>query len=132
MWELSLPLGVNRDHEHCNPTVEGGPNLSEGVNKMRSLGVRLLVIGCDGDPLIDRQVELVKLLKEKGLRVESNFTEGGYHGIEIMEPDKNEPLVQTLKSFMSTTVTGQDVVGPPDGVSTQNVARPFFFVYHTM
>ncbi|KAI6696244.1 hypothetical protein NL676_016363 [Syzygium grande] len=122
MWELSLPIGVNRDHEYCNPTVDGGSNLSEGVNKMRSLGWRLLVIGCDGDPLIDRQVELVKLLKEKGLKVVSDFTEGGYHAIEIMEPDKNEPLVQALKSFMSTPVTGQGAVGPPDGVSTQNVA----------
>ncbi|KAI6696246.1 hypothetical protein NL676_016365 [Syzygium grande] len=63
MWELSLPLGVNRDHEYRNPTVEGGSNLSEGVNKMRSLGVRLLLNGCDGDPPIDRQVE--KLLKER-------------------------------------------------------------------
>lgn len=89
---------------------------------MRSLGWRLLVTGCDGDPLIDRQVELVKLLKEKGLRVVSDFTEGGYHIIEAIEPDKSQPLVLTLKSFMSTTVAGQDAVGPPNGISMQIAA----------
>ncbi|XP_056158909.1 carboxylesterase 1-like [Syzygium oleosum] len=121
MWELSLPLGVNRDHVYYNPAMDGGSKLSEGVDKMRSLGWRLLVIGCDGDPLINRQVELVKLLRKKGVRVTSDFAEGGHHGIEITEPEKSKPLVQTLRSFMSTTGTGQGVVGPPDGVSTQNV-----------
>ncbi|KAI6696247.1 hypothetical protein NL676_016366 [Syzygium grande] len=100
MWELSLPFGVNRDHVYCNPAVDGGSKLSEGVDKMRSLGWRLAVIGCDGDPLIDRQVELVKLLRKKGVRVTSDFAEGGHHGIEITEPEKSKPLVQTLRSFM--------------------------------
>ncbi|XP_010025249.2 carboxylesterase 1 [Eucalyptus grandis] len=122
MWELSLPLGVDRDHEYCNSAVNGSSKLSEGVDKMRSLGWRLLVTGCDGDPLIDRQVELVKLLKEKGLRVVSDFMEGGYHIIEAIEPDKSKPLVLTLKSFMSTTVAGQDAVGPPNGISMQIAA----------
>ncbi|XP_048127659.1 carboxylesterase 1-like [Rhodamnia argentea] len=126
MWELSLPLGVSRDHEYCNSAVYGGSKLSEGVDEMRSLGCRILITGCDGDPLIDRQVELAKLLKEKGAHVVSDFSEGGggYHGIEFMEPDKIKPLIQTLQSFMSPTGTGQDqdVAGPPDGVSTQNVA----------
>ncbi|KAF8044309.1 hypothetical protein BT93_A2333 [Corymbia citriodora subsp. variegata] len=122
MWELSLPLGVDRDHEYCNLAAYGGSKLWEGVDKMRSLGWRLLVTGCDGDLLIDRQVEMAKLLKEKGLSVVSDFTEGGYHAFEAMEPNKSKPLVLTLKSFMSTTVAGQGAVGPPDGVSTQNAA----------
>ncbi|KAI6696250.1 hypothetical protein NL676_016369 [Syzygium grande] len=122
MWEMSLPVGVTRDHVYCNPMVDGGSKLSEGAGKMRSLGWRLLVIGCDGDPLIDRQVEFAKMLQEKGVSVAWDFTEGGHHAIEVREPDKRKPLVQTLKSFLSTTLTGQGVVGPPDGISTQNVA----------
>ncbi|XP_030473303.2 carboxylesterase 1-like [Syzygium oleosum] len=122
MWEMSLPVGVTRDHVHCNPMVDGGSKLSEGVGKMRSLGWRLLVIGCDGDPLIDRQVEFAKMLQEKGVSVARDFTEGGHHAIEVREPDERKPLVQTLKSFLSTTVTDQGVVRPPDGISTQNVA----------
>ncbi|XP_030473305.2 carboxylesterase 1-like [Syzygium oleosum] len=100
MWELSLPIGVNRDHEYCNPVVDGGFKLSEGLDKMRSLGWRILVTGYDGDLLIDRQGELAKLLKEKGLSVVSDFTEGGFHMIDLLEPDKSKPLVQTLKTFM--------------------------------
>ncbi|XP_030533144.2 carboxylesterase 1-like [Rhodamnia argentea] len=103
MWELSLPLGATRDHAYCNPTVDGGSKLSDGVDKMRSLGWRLLVTGCDGDPLIDRQVELAKMLQEKGAIVVRDFREGGRHGIEVREPDKIKPLVQTVKAFLSTT-----------------------------
>ncbi|KAF8044310.1 hypothetical protein BT93_A2334 [Corymbia citriodora subsp. variegata] len=106
MWELTLPLGVTRDHVYCNPMVDGVSKILEGVEKMRSLGWRLLVIGCDGDPLIDRMVEFAKMLQEKGVSVVTDFTEGGYHGIEVRDPDKSKPLVQTLKAFLSTTVTG--------------------------
>ncbi|KAL3755849.1 hypothetical protein ACJRO7_002835 [Eucalyptus globulus] len=87
MWELSLPIGVNRDHEYCNPVVDGGSKLSEGVDKMKLLGWRLLVTGCNGDPLIDRQ----------GVSVVSDFAEGGFDGIDLLEPDKSKLLVQTLK-----------------------------------
>ncbi|KAK3447290.1 carboxylesterase 1 [Eucalyptus grandis] len=104
-WELSLPLGATRDHVYCNPMVDGGSKISEGVDKMRSLGWRLLVAGCDGDPLFDRQVEFAQMMQEKGVSVVRVLTEGGHHAIEVREPDKSKPLLQTLKTFMSTTVT---------------------------
>ncbi|XWS27535.1 hypothetical protein CRYUN_Cryun26dG0124100 [Craigia yunnanensis] len=58
MWELSLPIGVDCDHMYCNPTVGGDfITISE---KIQRLGWRVLVTGCDGDQMIDRQMELVK------------------------------------------------------------------------
>ncbi|KAK2994273.1 hypothetical protein RJ640_022926 [Escallonia rubra] len=99
MWELALPVGVDRDHEYCNPMVGGGPS---GIwDEIKVLGWRVLVIGCDGDPLIDRQVELVKVLEEKGVNVVSKFTEGGYHGVDIIEPAKAGPLCVVIKEFIS-------------------------------
>ncbi|KAK3040143.1 hypothetical protein RJ639_027869, partial [Escallonia herrerae] len=99
MWELGLPVGVDRDHEYCNPTVGGGPS---GIwDEIRVLGWRVLVIGCDGDPLIDRQVELVKALEGKGVNVVGKFGEGDYHGVEIMEPAKAGPLCVVIKEFIT-------------------------------
>ncbi|KAF8015889.1 hypothetical protein BT93_H1438 [Corymbia citriodora subsp. variegata] len=123
MWELSLPLGATRDHVYSNPMADGGIELFEELEKMRSLGCRVLITGCDGDPLIDREVELAKMLQEKGVSVVTDFAEGGQHGIELREPDWCKLLVQTMKTFMATkTATGHGGVGLPDKISTQIVA----------
>ncbi|KAK8655996.1 hypothetical protein V6N13_108558 [Hibiscus sabdariffa] len=53
MWDLALPIGVDRDHEYSNPTVGGGLE----VEKVKLVGWRVLVNGCDGDPLVERQME---------------------------------------------------------------------------
>ncbi|PRQ59980.1 putative carboxylesterase [Rosa chinensis] len=50
MWDLSLPLGVDRDHEYRNPMAGGDSNV---FDKVKALGWRVLVSGSDGDPLID-------------------------------------------------------------------------------
>ncbi|KAE8665500.1 carboxylesterase 1-like [Hibiscus syriacus] len=63
-WELALPIGGDCDHEYCNPTSGKGPTL---LGNLASIGWRVLVTGCDGDPLIDRQLRLVKLMEEKGV-----------------------------------------------------------------
>ncbi|KAK2994272.1 hypothetical protein RJ640_022925 [Escallonia rubra] len=99
MWELALPVGVDRDHEYCNPMVSGGPS---GIwDEIKVLGWSVLVIGCDGDPLIDRQVELVKVLEEKGVNVVGKFGEGDYHAVEVFEPAKAGPLCVVVKEFIS-------------------------------
>ncbi|KAG7986691.1 hypothetical protein I3843_03G094300 [Carya illinoinensis] len=99
-WEMSLPI-VDRDHEYCNPTVEGGP---QRLLKIKLLGWRVLVTGCDGDPLIDRQMELVAMMEEKGVVVESQFGKGGYHGVEISEPAKAKALCVVLKNFILSSL----------------------------
>lgn len=97
MWELSLPIAVDLDHEYCNPMVDGGSKLLENV---RLLGWRVLVTGCNGDPLIDRQIELVNMMVGKEVMVVKDFSEGGYHIVEIRDPSKAKPLLVVLKDFM--------------------------------
>lgn len=96
-WELALPIGSGRDHEFCDPLVGGGSGL---VERVKELGWRVLVTGCSGDPLVDRLRELVKMLEERGVRVEGHFTEGDYHGVEIMEPQNSEPFFEVVKNFV--------------------------------
>ncbi|XP_041002722.1 carboxylesterase 1-like [Juglans microcarpa x Juglans regia] len=104
MWELSLPI-VDREHEYCNPMVEGG---SQRLQKIKLLGWRVLVTGCDGDPLIDRQMELIAMMEEKGVVVESQFGKGGYHGVEILsdQPSKAKALCVVLKNFILSSSGG--------------------------
>lgn len=102
MWEFGLPLGVDRDHEYCNPMVSGG---SQRIERMRLLGWRFLVTGCGGDPLIDRQMEFARMLEGRGVRVVSQFREGGYHGVDFFEPSKDKALCETIKKFISPTLT---------------------------
>lgn len=98
LWELSLPVGVDRDHKYCNPTAENGVSKLEKIGR---LGWSVLVTGCSGDPLIDRQIELVRLMEKKGVRVVEHFTQGDYHGIQDSEPLKAKELYGVIRSFIS-------------------------------
>ncbi|OVA00176.1 Alpha/beta hydrolase fold-3 [Macleaya cordata] len=97
-WELALPRGANRDHMYCNPMVD---DVTRGGNKVGLMRMRCLVVGCDGDPLIDRQVEFVKRLEGKGVKVETWMEEGGSHGMFFFDPKKAEILFGKLKEFIS-------------------------------
>ena len=97
MWELSLPIGVDRDQEYCNPAVGGG---SQRLEKIRLLEWRVLMIDCKGDPLIDHQIELVKMMEEKGLAVASQFDKGGHHGVDLQDLSRAKALHAVLKNFM--------------------------------
>ncbi|XP_052175216.1 probable carboxylesterase 120 [Diospyros lotus] len=98
MWELALPAGADRDHEYSNPMAGGG---SEQLDEIRKLEWKVLATGYEGDPLIDRQIELAKLMEEKGVKVVRWFLEGGYHGLEAFEPSKAKPLCDVVKDFIS-------------------------------
>ncbi|KAG4991691.1 hypothetical protein JHK87_025148 [Glycine soja] len=98
LWELSLPVGVDRDHEYCNPTAGNGPKRLEMIKRR---GWWVLVTGCDGDPLVDRQVQLVRLMQRKGVRVLGHFTPGDYHGVQDSDPLKARELYGVIKTFIS-------------------------------
>ncbi|XP_057952732.1 carboxylesterase 1-like [Malania oleifera] len=97
MWELSLPIGVDRDHEYCNPTAGKGRGQ---LDEIKRLGWRVLVTGCDGDPLVDRQKEAAEMMEGEGVEVVAHFVEGDHHGIELMVPDKAKALFGILKNFI--------------------------------
>ncbi|CAI8604578.1 unnamed protein product [Vicia faba] len=96
LWELSLPVGVDRDYVYSNPTVNGGDKVLE---KIRLLGWKVGVFGCDGDQLVDRQRELVKLLEGKSVHVVGQFYSGGRHGIFMGDPSMSEKVFDLVKSF---------------------------------
>ncbi|KAK9749686.1 hypothetical protein RND81_02G143500 [Saponaria officinalis] len=83
MWDLALPVGAGQGHEFCDPTIGGGP---EKLGRIRKLGWWVVVVGCDGDPLIDREVRLFEMLKKKGVMAKSLFTKGGYHSVHLIDP----------------------------------------------
>lgn len=77
MWNHSLPIGANRDHEYCNPAVMDRSKL---FDKIKHLGWKILVTTGDRDPGIDRQIGLVMMMKEGGVKVVSRIVEGDCHG----------------------------------------------------
>ena len=94
MWKMSLPIGSDRDHEYCNPTV------GDDYDQIKKLGWLVVVKGCDGDPLIDGQKKLVEMFKKKGIKVETRFTEGDYHAVELVNPTKANELFVYLSHFL--------------------------------
>ncbi|XP_068636247.1 probable carboxylesterase 8 [Aristolochia californica] len=91
-WELALPPGADRDHEYCNPLKAG----AEG--RVRRLP-RCLVRGHSGDPLLERQQELVKKLQKCGVHVVTHFRDG-FHAIEAFKPHYARLLVIDVKNFV--------------------------------
>ncbi|KAL9240406.1 hypothetical protein vseg_014631 [Gypsophila vaccaria] len=96
MWELALPVGVGRGHEYCDPTIGGG---SERLGRVRELGWWVVVVGCDGDPLIDRQVRVFEMLKTRGVKTRSLFTKGGYHSVHLIDRKEKFRLFAYMKSI---------------------------------
>ncbi|KAK9108066.1 hypothetical protein Syun_024077 [Stephania yunnanensis] len=98
MWELSLPRGVDRDHEYCNPTVGG-----EGRWEKIGWGGRCFVSGHGGDPLVDRQLAVARMMERAGVKVKVWYELEGDHGAELFDPAKTSALMVQLKLFISSS-----------------------------
>ncbi|CAN6859398.1 unnamed protein product, partial [Brassica oleracea] len=96
-WELCLPVGENRDHAYSNPTM------GDGLEILGALKWKVMVCGGGGDPMIDMQRNVAKLMKEKELNVVERFTDGDVHGAELGDPCKSQTLFASFKSFISST-----------------------------
>ncbi|XP_061336911.1 carboxylesterase 1-like [Gastrolobium bilobum] len=99
LWELALPIGVDRDHEYSNPTVGDGP---QKLDKIKELGWRVFVSGNGGDPVVDRGKELAKLMEKKGVHVVRDFEEEGCHAEELYDSIKANQLFGSVKGFISS------------------------------
>nr|DAD18876.1 TPA_asm: hypothetical protein HUJ06_020339 [Nelumbo nucifera] len=78
-WKSILPVGADRDHEFCNPMVEGCT-----TDMIRLLG-KCFMRGFGGDVSTDRQKELVEMLLKHGIHVDAHFDEIGFHGIDLVD-----------------------------------------------
>lgn len=96
IWEACLPVGVDRDHEYCNPTAG---MRSDQFDQVKALGWKVLVTGWEGDPLVDRLVELARKLEEHGVSVLGKFGEGGCHADELRDASKARELCMVLKEY---------------------------------
>lgn len=92
MWELSLPQGASREHEFCNPMAKD----EEAVERLP----RCLVRGYLGDPLIDRQRQLARMLERRGVKVVALLEEEGHHAAELFKPEKAADLVEHVRGFV--------------------------------
>ncbi|GAU28872.1 hypothetical protein TSUD_293240 [Trifolium subterraneum] len=100
LWELALPIGVDRDHEYSNLTAMSG--FGEKFDKIKNQGWKVLVSMNGGDPLVDRSKELVELMEEKGVEVIKDYEEEGCHGVEFFEPSKGKKFIELVNSFVSS------------------------------
>jgi len=100
MWSLCLPEGKDRDHEYCNPTTSDQV-YGEKIGRLP----RCFVNGYGGDPLVDKQKELAKILAARGVHVESCFDEEGYHAVEIFDRSKAQVLLDNVKKFILSSLS---------------------------
>lgn len=103
LWTLALPLHANRDHEFCNPITGGSYH-----GRVPRLP-RVFLQSFYGDPLSDRTTLLVKLLKSYNVTVVYQYTQDGYHGIELQNRTAAQELYNHMKRFIySANITGGD------------------------
>lgn len=98
LWRLALPDGADRDHPFCNP-LKGSRPSPEVLRRFPAT-----MVAVEGlDPLLDRQLEFVKMLQEAGVHVEQRMDPTGSHGVELLDMAKAKALCRDISNFMSSS-----------------------------
>ncbi|XP_027115023.1 probable carboxylesterase 8 [Coffea arabica] len=107
LWYLSLPEDATRDHEYCNIAA----SVASQKDKIGRLP-RCLVRGYGGDPFVDRQKELVKVLEGGGVEVVAAFSEDGYHAVEVFDPKMAQILYDDVQNFVTFSSSAAENLNP--------------------
>eukprot|EP00257_Ricinus_communis_P001461 XP_002511754.2 probable carboxylesterase 9 [Ricinus communis] len=94
IWDLSLPIGTDRDHPYCNPTVAGPHKI-----KMSMLEKCLMISSC-GDSMHERRQELASMMVKSGVNVQSWFHDAGFHNIDSVDEQLPRNLLNIIKEFV--------------------------------
>lgn len=95
LWSLALPAGADRDHVFCNPAASLPPEALAGLPPC-------LVTGNRGDPLIDRQREFARWLRDQGkVRVVARQDHEGFHACELFVPERAQELFAAVREFLA-------------------------------
>ncbi|KAL2514994.1 putative carboxylesterase 8 [Forsythia ovata] len=98
LWSLALPQGANRDHKFCNP-INGGSY----IGRVKRLP-RCFMKADEGDPMVDRVMQLVHLLQSYGVPVIYQFNRGGNHGMELSDKTAAKNLYDDMKELVYSTL----------------------------
>ncbi|WVZ91781.1 hypothetical protein U9M48_037907 [Paspalum notatum var. saurae] len=108
LWSLALPVGADRDHEFCNPAKALPPGALRGLP-------RCLVTGNRGDPLVDRQRDFARWLRDQGgVHVVAKTEHEGFHASELFVPDRAQELFAAVREFLLSESDADDDAGAPD------------------
>ncbi|XP_019180432.1 PREDICTED: probable carboxylesterase 6 [Ipomoea nil] len=97
-WRLALPVGANREHPWCNPSVKGCTNMRVPPS---------LVLISELDILKDRSLELCGALSRAGKKVELFMCKGVGHAFHILSKSqiaqtRTDELIAQIKTFTAT------------------------------
>uniref|UniRef100_A0A6N2L8J8 Alpha/beta hydrolase fold-3 domain-containing protein n=1 Tax=Salix viminalis TaxID=40686 RepID=A0A6N2L8J8_SALVM len=114
-WLLVIRCGpgTDRDHGYCNPIVGAGAFQKNEIERLP----RCFFRGYHGDPLVDKQKEVVKMLESRGVDVVAKFDEDGFHAVEVFDPSKAKALYDYFEDL-------SNFVENPDGSLTRNSPFP--------
>ncbi|KMS98926.1 hypothetical protein BVRB_3g067270 [Beta vulgaris subsp. vulgaris] len=98
LWNMSLPIGAHKNNPYFNPMFGGG---SSNLGKIKDMGWRVAIAGCDGDFLFERQFEVFGFLKERRLDVVDYFCRGYYHGVFVGDPTQAQKLYDLVRNVFS-------------------------------